>query len=174
MAGWILMVERDIFRPPSRYRRWLAYGVLLAGVLFVTRAIVDAASRPRPPRAVRLSDCMEGNRELCRGGEVALEGAYVPDSVGQAPGCAWRVELQAPGGGVPGKLEVCVKSDLVPASLFPGACGDARMARVLANGYYPLRATGQLKGSVFYADSLGGGGCDPRFYSWKYGHAAVD
>jgi len=170
----VRIVERDLFRPPSAYRRWLLYGVLLTGVLFVARATLEAAGRPRPLRQVRLADCIQGGKASCQGEDVQVEGAYVPDSLGATPECPRRLELQAPGGKPGGTLAVCVEAALVPAPVFPDNCGDVRMHHVVANGYYSLKATGKLKGAVFHAKQLFGGDCDAKYYAWKYGPSALE
>lgn len=165
------VIDRDLFRPKSPYRRFWLYALLVVVLAFVAKLVIEGASRPRHIRNVRLTDCIAG-AELCKGEDVYLEGAYVPGSLGAAPGCRAALELQAPGGEPQGKLAVCLKSPYVPATLYPDGCRDSRMSRVLANGYYALRVAGQLKGTQFYATELFGG-CDARFYAWKYGPAAV-
>lgn len=159
----------------KQVQRWWRHAAV-AGALASIAALAIGTTDWRAPirRNMALETCLS-QRSLCAADRVSIEGAFAPESLRTTADCPAQLTLQSPGGTPAGTLDVCAKN-WAPLTRSPRSlsiCDDPEMALVMANGYYNLSVTGHLDGSLFRADEIVGGGCEPKYYAWRYGPAAL-
>lgn len=160
----------------EQVRCWWRHAAVV-GALASIAALAIATTDWRTPirRYLSLETCL-AQRDLCAEDHVTIQGAFAPGSLRTSADCPARLTLQSPDGTPKGHLDVCAEGwpppPLTEASV--SFCyDDPVMDQVVANGYYHLSVSGHLNGSLFRAEEIYGGSCEPKYYAWRYGPAAL-